>query len=318
MIDIKRSIARGWGSGGLYDILVQLQNLSQVIPVSGRTYYVSTTGNNTTGLTWKDAFTTLTAAFTASNAYIADSGKERFRNRIYVDGMSDAWNGYAEDITTLPAQTDVIGCGNGYSGLISIRGTHSIATATKNTRIFNFNFLANTASTPCFKVCDDCHGIEFHNCIFDGSIVATPTYGLQLGSISGFKVVGCRFVGNPLCTTGIQCDGPVAKGEILDNYINAKTNGIVVADTVTIGYQMLIKDNCIGSADPVAEDGQLTKGITFADTDAQVYVQVIHNWIAAADAIHFAGDVGNRKYTMVIDNHVVQTATADVESDENA
>jgi len=278
-----------------------------VYPIAGKTYFVSLTGNNSNGLNWKNAFTTLAAAFAASNAYIAKSGNERFRNRIYVGGMSDAWDGFAEDITTLPAQTDVIGCGNGYSGLISIKGTHSIAVATKNTRIFNFTFLTNTASIPCFRVCDDSHGIEFHNCIFDGSLKATPTIGLQIGSIANFKVINCKFVGNPLCVTGIQMDGPVStKGDIIGNHINAKTAGIIICHPSTTCYQMLIKDNVICKNDPVAED-QMAYGIKLMDTNNQWYIQIIHNWISAADAIYFAsGYSTNRAQWMCVDNHVVE------------
>ena len=97
MIDIKKHIGTGFGKGELYDILVQLQNMALLTPTE--VYFVSKGGNNTTGKSWKTAFTTLTAAITAQRAMRADkpSAEQSVASYILM-----APGDYDENITTFP------------------------------------------------------------------------------------------------------------------------------------------------------------------------------------------------------------------------
>ena len=140
-MEIKRSIARGWGKGELYDILVALNNGLGILPVYGETYYVQPGGNNTTGLSWENAFTTLTAAFTASNTNRDATNGSYGRNRIYVSSGADI----TEDLTTMPKRCDVIGVGCA-SGPLTIIGDCHIAAATPDTHWYNIRFWCSWSS----------------------------------------------------------------------------------------------------------------------------------------------------------------------------
>ena len=71
MLDIKKSIAQGFGKGGLYDILKELQLFSAGI--KGEVYFVENNAGDdgNLGKSWDDAFKTLTYALAVSHANIA-------------------------------------------------------------------------------------------------------------------------------------------------------------------------------------------------------------------------------------------------------
>jgi len=322
MLEIKRSIGRGFAGtpGGLFDILTQLQN--GMLPNSGETYYVSTHGNNTTGLSWENAFKTVNAAITASNAYIADSANTYKRNKILIDsGNSSLWHGYDESITTLPKQCDMIGVGSGINGKTTIMGTHTIAATSYDCHIYNIRFESDdglAGAAPIVTVGGGCVGTEFWNCDFrtyDGD--SSATIGIDLSPIHAYKIMNCRFYGNPVIPIGIKITGPQAlHGEIIGNYISATTKGIQIAHGVTQDYGTLIKDNVITRSDPNSF-AQLATGISIEDTASRTNTMIVHNWIAAVNAINYVGgSMQNKDKWCVIDNHIVEADTGLVETSE--
>jgi len=295
-MEIKRSIEQGFSGrpGGLFDVLVALKNGQ--LPISGETYYVSKSGNNTTGLSWETAFNTIAGAITVSNAYIAVTANQYGRNRMYIDGGA-LW---AETLTVLPNQCDMVGVGARTGWRPTIYGATAITTAVTGCHIYNILFKNNVADGISCVIPDGSHGIEFHKCVFSGT--GTPTHGLKLGSLADFVVNECRFVGNPPHAIAILCDGTMAIGEIKNNFISATTTGIQIANLTTADYGLEIKGNTIFRADPNSDAG-MTTGILFSDAQARSHAVCIGNYIAAANGITCTGTYsGNRDHWMLMGN----------------
>ena len=300
MIDIKPSIARGWGKGELYDILVQLNQ--GMLPISGQTYYVSKYGSNQDGLTWKRAFTTIAAAIAASNTYIAITKHQYARNRIYIDG-GGLWS---ETLAIFPNQCDVVGVGARTGWKPTIYGRTNLTTACLGTHVYNIMFYNPTTNVPVVTVLAGSHGIEFHKCNFTNGDGNDSSIGLKLGAINDFVVDNCVFNGNPPSVIGINLDGTTAiNSRITNNFISATTTGIAIANGTTSDYGLIIQGNVIFRADPNSDSG-MAVGIDFRDTQGRTHACVINNRIAADDGIQFDGTVsGNRDHWMCIGNMVV-------------
>lgn len=304
MIDIKKSIATGWGKGELYDILVQLNQ--GMLPISGQTYYVSKYGSNQDGLTWERAFTTIAAAIAASNTYIAITKHQYARNRIYIDG-GGLWS---ETLAIFPNQCDMIGVGARTGWRPTIYGRTNLTTACLGTHVYNIMFYNPTTSVPVVTVLAGSHGIEFHKCQFANGDGNDSSVGLKLGSIADLIVNDCWFSGNPPSVIGILLDGTMAIGEIKNNFISATTTGIAIANGTTADYGLRIVDNIIFRADPNTDSG-MAVGIDFRDTAGRTHACVINNRIAADDGIQFDGTVsGNRDHWMCMGNLVAACGAA--------
>jgi len=314
-MEIKRDVEQGFSgkAGGLYDILTQLKN--GMLPVSGETYYVHPAGNGTTGLSWENAFTSVGAAITASNAYLAKGGNTFKRNKIYVGTY-----GYIEHITVMPKQCDVIGVGSALCGKTNIIGTHTIATAGQDCHWYNIRFYSmytGVGASPVFKAIVGCNGLEFWNCefkVFDGN--ALTTHGLHFaGAIHDYKVIDCKVFGNPPPPIGILIDGPgCAGGEIKDCLISAETTGIQYADGVTGDWGTIIKGNTIVRLDPNSV-AQMTTGILISDTNSRCHTVFVDNYISAVDAINFVGgSYQNMDKWLAIGNTIVEAATSTMET----
>jgi len=288
MLDIKPSIARGWGKGELYDVLVQLQE--GMLPISGETYYVSTHGNNTTGLSWKNAFTTISAAITASDAYNVAKGGYTGKNRIYIEG------GNYDALTAFPWKCDMIGVGG---NPVRINGNSTVATNKGVCHIYNMQFRGTSASaTPIVNITAEGGGVEFHNCLFMAASSNTSYIQIVAG-LSQYKIHGCQFIGAPdLCTTGIVIGDRCAWGEIIGNTIFADITGISIA-VGQANYGTLIKNNVIARSAPGAS--QLTTGIDILETQGRCLVLIVSNWISADTPISNSDDYKN----FTINNHVV-------------
>jgi len=272
-------------------------------PIAGKTYFVSSKGNNSNGLNWKNAFTTLEAAIAANNTDIGAEGGVNWwkRNRMYIDGGN-----YTDVLTALPNHCDMIGVG---AAPARINANTNISVTVSCCRMYNMYFRSTAAGTPILRISgSNCTGIEFHGCQFQTS--ALPTIGLQLGTGTlSFKVNGCKFSGNPVMPIGIQIDGPNSCiSEITNNIIFATTKGISIAHGTNADYQLLIKDNVICRSDPNSDD-PLTVGIDFLDTEGRSKAMVINNYIAAADGINFVGTYANhRDHWMCIGNIINKNA----------
>ena len=322
-MEIQRHIAQGFGKGELYDVLTGLDNQSQVLPYSGLTYYVSKYGNNTTGLSWANAFTTIAAAISASNTYIAITANANGRNRIYIDGGLDSgthW--WVETLNVFPNYCDMIGIGNaGDLGTpVMIYGATDITTYAFGCHLYNLAFYGSGAGVPIVKMAATYNGLEFHNCMFRNKSGNNASIGLQIGTALNFKVNHCQIIGYPSPVIGIQLDKDPTFGQITDNFITATTTGInIAAEVVTHDYQLLIKDNVICRSDPTG-GALMAVGIDLKQTTTGSHAMIIHNWIAATDAIHYVNVEqypNYRDHMMCIDNHIVEGNVANVESDEH-
>jgi len=309
-MEIKKSIEQGF-AGGLYDILTGLNNLGgAMLPVQGKTYYVHPGGNGTDGLSWDNAFTTLTAAFAVSNTDRDADGGSYGRNRIYISSGADI----TEDLTTMPKRCDVIGVGCA-SGPLTIIGDCHIAAATPDTHWYNIRFWCDQASSPVFTAPAGCNGLEFHGCWLQNGDGNSATAGLKLGNCIDGKIIGCKIgTGNPPPVDGIQIDGTVCINlEIRDNIICATTCGIEIANGTTADYGMVISKNIICRMDPNST-AQMTYGIRYLDTNSRMHSIMVGNWISATDAISHVGSPGNNMLSWsAMANWINEAATATME-----
>jgi len=306
MITINKHIGEGFGKGELFDVLTALQLESGALPTAGKTYFVSKQGNNTDGSSWANAYTTLAAAISASNTYVATY--TNVWNRIYVDGGN-----YTESLVTLPNHCEIIGVGVPSDGP-RVNASMIITTAVDVCHIYNMQFRTSTAAAIVTLPASS-QGVWFINCIFSCVSGIQATIGLEFGNVCYYnKVINCRFQGNPSVTTGIKLDGQnSAFTDILNNEISAVTNGILLSSDSGASYsdyQVYIKDNVILRTDPNSAD-QLAYGIYLEDTQSRTDCVIVNNYISAADAIYGA-DAGKtiNNYTNVAGVAALESATA--------
>lgn len=189
MLEIKKSIEQGFGPGGLYDILKQLQNAALL--TEGKVYYVAKNGNNTTGLSWKNAFTTIEAAIIASNATISWSGNTEDNYIIIAPGK------YTETITTSAYYVHLIGLGTHGIGRVVIASAAGIAFAGNSigSQFYNIRFEGKGSGDICdFGTFNDS---IIENCQF------VPCAGTLVNAIS-FDNCKESMIRNNLITTGSQ------------------------------------------------------------------------------------------------------------------
>jgi len=302
MIGITKHIGEGFASGELYDVLLSLQLESGLLPISGKTYFVSQMGNGTDGLTWETAFTTLSAAITASNTWMDSTGASRIsRNRIFVDGTNYA------GLTVLPKHCDIIGVGTNPR----INAASAIATAVDGCHIYNMKFRSLSTASPVFATSVATNGLEFHGCYFDSASTTCAQY-LKIFGNQTIKIINCIFSGTHPAAVGIQIDSSFMFSEITGNTIMATTSGIVIGSAVlTLDYNSYIRDNIISY---VQSTGQMTYGIDIQSAGGASRIMLVHNWISAADAIHYADGYGDRSAWQCINNHIVQATTGSTET----
>jgi len=275
----------------------------------GREYCVDGVNGASTnsGLDWGHPLDSIENAITASNTYIAIAANVNKRNTIYVGGGT-----YAETLTTLPSQCDIIGVGNRTAWKPLINGVLTCGTAVNSCHFWNIGFYSNTVA-PLVTIPSGSHGIGFHECEFinGGSSV---THGLYLTNCSTVVIDNNMFVGNPVLPIGIYFAGPLFNGgRITNNFISATTGGIVGHTNVTSDYQTLIAWNVIGRFDPNSGQTQLTEGIAL-NTDSAFNCAIVGNWISAADAIDVTGCGATKDEDMCIGNYVVQASVGTFEA----
>ena len=279
---------------------------SGAYPIAGKTYYVSKQGNDSNGLNWKNAFTTLVAAIAVSNIYV-DTHLNVW-NRIYVDGGN-----YTESLVIFPKHCEMIGVGVPSDGP-RVNASTVLTTAVDCCHIYNMQFRTSTAA-PIVKIPAGSAGAWFVNCIFSCVSGIQPTIGLEIGNFGAYnKIINCKFQGNPSTTTGIQFDGQNSPfNDIIGNFISAITTGILFASDNGASYsdyQTYIKENVICRTDPNSSS-QLVIGIDIQDTQSRSDLMTIRNYIAAATAIH---DAGTKNVNNHIANEVVEATVANKET----
>lgn len=255
MITIKKSIATGWGKGGLYDILKELQLFNAGL--KGEVYFVENNagydGND--GKSWNKAFKTLSVAITASNANIAASSKGwAARNTIFLKA-----DRLVEDLVAFPSKCDVIGVGSCDAfKMPGISGNHAPVNTYYGTRFINVRFEPKTTATDIITLTNSGSGCEFNGCVFEGVFAAiTAPSAIDSTAHHLLKIINCDFNG-AFSTDVIDIGAGESSGtRIVGNRINGGAdNGIVITGVATIanlGWNGIIANNFIQVADKVID-----------------------------------------------------------------
>ena len=243
MIDIKRSVGRGFTGtpGSLYDILVQLQNMALLTPTE--VYFVSKGGNNTTGKSWKTAFTTLTAAITAQRAMRADKPSAEQSVDTYIIMAPGL---YEENIITFPFSTTIIGLGvlgTDKSTEIHPEVGSCMAGIVSGLRLYNISFQGGTgtADTIDFNICNNVHivGCEF----YPGATNSNAAISTQNCGMSVFK-------GNRILTqSAFKYTYGIYFGGGADKYCIANDiDGNIITGLAPTGTGIHVASNCTSTA----------------------------------------------------------------------
>ena len=232
----------------------------------GRTYYVDSNDGDAanSGSSWDDALDTLTAALALSQANIG-LGNSTFAARNTIKYKGD---GNTESLTTLARGTDIVGIGKGGGHVTRAHliGTHLIgAGAFEGCRFYNFNFVPVSGTDDIFTAPATCRGLEFHNCIFDGS---APIAGsaIVVTALWFLKVMDCEFVGQFTDAVIEVLAGNAQGTTIKGNYIEGAENGIEFVTGLDADPRgITVEDNVID-----------TGAICINDVDA-AFVAIINN-----------------------------------------
>lgn len=279
----------------LIDLIGEHRDLA--FHTAGKTYYVSKAGDNTTGLDWEHAFTTLAAAIALVN--IQGGLKPYAMNRLFVDGGN-----YAESLTVFPSRCDMIGVGAAPS---RISVSTVLTTAPVLCHIYNMQF-RTTTNAPVLQFPAGSQGIWLIGCLFNSTGGITPTVGVEFGDVCyTVRVKNCKFYGGShVCMTkGIDfLTNHCVDIEISNNFISAITTGINFGTPMINLYSILIKDNVICRSD--ASKIQLTNGIVFEDS-VENCAMVINNFISAATPLtgHNTESCINNQVNIAGDGYII-------------
>ena len=184
MINIKPSIAQGFGKGELYPILQELQLFSAGI--QGAVYFVegNTGADDNDGLTWDTAFKTIAKAITISNTYIS-AQHYASRNTIFIRGT------FTETLTTAPEKCDLVGVGSSNARpRPRITGSQAMTSTAWGTRFINIEFRGDAAGVTMTWTGG---GFEIHNCVFSHAGTYTGTHAITIANPTDVIIKGCIF-----------------------------------------------------------------------------------------------------------------------------
>lgn len=230
--------------------LALIETLANGEYTNGQIYYVDGNAGDDLkdGLSWANAMRTVAVALAASHANIAASESGwASRNRIYVKG-----DAFEENLTKLAQKTDVIGVGS-YNQWMKpgIKGNHAInGTTWVGTRFFNIHFSTPVGGGDIFTLPATTRGIEFHDCLFDGTNTGTPPGGAIITAAVWFLTIkNCEFVGD-WSDAIIEIGVGNTQGLVIENnYIEGDNQGIDVnASATTSPRKGLIKGNTFHTA----------------------------------------------------------------------
>jgi len=294
MIELTKHIGEGFANGKLYDVLVQLQNLS--VLTEGNVYYVAKSGNNTTGKSWETAFNTIAAAITAANATITWAGNEEDNVILIAPGT------YAESLTTIPYYCHMIGLGvrtlanSGMSVRIEPASGVAMSGTALGLHLYNLAFVAlGAVDILDFGTCND---VLIEGCMLapgDGDVVN----GISTTNSDGLNIRNCKFKsglgGGAGMTTAMSFAGGADKylhNAVIENNIiaglDATGTGIYVASDCT-GTESIIRGNTIylsgagigideNSDDVIVESNKIyTQAGTWADCNTDLAIDNLHN-----------------------------------------
>ena len=189
------------------------------------------------GITRELPFATVEYTITRNNAAFAlDSDPQR---TMFIHSKT-----YTESLSAFPKNCTVIGVG----GKVRIQGYHSFSHA-QNSRWHNVQFKSSEAGQPIIHATGNCHGLEFHKCVFDSSAAISENIKFS-GNSSDIVVDDCRMgyetnaVNSP--DIAIRFSGVAAqRAEITNNRIWSTGTGIQIDSTMTSGRFVLIEKNKI-------------------------------------------------------------------------
>ena len=208
-------------------VKIPLSSVANANPSGAQDYFVDLNRAEAgDGKSWDRAFTTISAAITASNLSIGLTANRWWarRNRIFVCG-----DGITESLTVLPEKTDIIGVGTDLYPFPRITGIHTIAAAKVGVRLINLGFQASTTGVT-MTIPLSSHGLQILGCTFIPH-ASGSTKALMITSTACMKIQGNRFqVGGGSIASiyglAISLEGTVLhENEVLDNTIVA-TAGI--------------------------------------------------------------------------------------------
>jgi len=268
----------------------------------GRVYYVDNINGSSggDGLSWGSAFSQLSYAVTAAEAYRATLGNIYTRNVIYLAGTGTAYTA----VTALPNYCDIIGVGadprGDGTGIVVITGAadaDACAGAQRGNRWYNIQFKVTADTFWCFDATNSLRS-TFENCAFMHSAASASTGGgfRVTANSGGMTFKNCHFGTNGAAQHpyGIY----VSAGCTFNNswiefcHITALTAGIYTTSTAN-WTNAVVRYNTISGGTSV----QAVTGIA-ADTHATIMANYI---TASSDAISGA-TAGNTVGNEVIDN----------------
>jgi len=290
---IERHVAQGFGKGELYDILVELQNMALL--TQGKVYYVWKGGNSTTGLSWENAFTTITAAITAHTAYRAGipDAQKAVNNYIIIAPAT-----YDENIIALPYSCHMIGLGHiGTDKSTEISPTAGIALAgtVSGLHLYNIRFEGEGSGDICDFGTFNCSIVE--NCQF------VPKSASMASAISTDDCKETIFINNRFTTGGAlycdyglkfnggadkYCHNTLIQGNIINGAVKAAGTGIYIASDCTASGTV-IRNNIIrltGAGIGIDDDSDncmivsnkiFTIAGTYADCNEDLSMDNLHN-----------------------------------------
>jgi len=236
----------------------------------GRVFYVDNVNGADTydGRSWKRAFSTITTAITASNAYRAVAANVNKRNAIYISGGT-----YSETVTALPSRCDIIGIGTALTGNWTIPDGGRAAGCHLHGLYWS---IAGATSVISFV---NCASLEIGNCQLYGT--TSNAIGMEFTGCSKTYIHDCHIFGNLNVATGIKfTDGGCYGMRVFDNLIYAKDVGIHIGTNAYCATGQLMR-NLIASKD-ANYGGQCVLGI---NCEGNYPPMVVENNISAIDAI---------------------------------
>lgn len=164
---------------------------SVVHMTEGNVYYVAKNGNNTTGKSWQNAFTTIAAAITASNATVTWAGNEEDNYILIAPGE------YAEALTALPWYCHMIGLGMPTlaDSACSVKIHPAAGAAMLNSTVIGlhlYNLSLQAVGAVDILNFGTCNDTLIENCLFsakDGNVVNM----ISTDNSDGLTIIGCKF-----------------------------------------------------------------------------------------------------------------------------
>lgn len=255
----------------LLNITGQVQNLNLI--TQGTIFYVSKSGNNSDGLSWTNAFTTIAAAITAANTLIDWEGNEEDTYIIIAPGT------YAESLTTIPYYCHIIGLGvpslasSGMSVKIQPASGVAMSGTALGLHLYNLAILAQGAVD--ILDFDTCNDVVIERCMIspaDNSVVN----GISTENSDGLNIINCKFKSGLAAYAGMTKAMSFAGGS--NKYLhNAVIEGNIIGGIDPTGTGIYVASNCTGTESIIKDNIVMLHGAGVGIDDDSDDVVVMNN-----------------------------------------